>query len=332
MEATDSLRALATHEVTCVVILGGDQNVRSQFRQHFRCPLFLVSRGETRFLPLACGGAEVWAPALSSELFSQLIEPGMLTHAILISAGAPWIVPPDVLKLFPSRAFNLHPGSLPSNRGASAVSWSIMNREEEPRFTLHSLTSEIDGGEVIIEQSLGASSQVATVEEARHRYDIALADVLESFFRLIDSSSLGDQVPVPDRERAYFPALSAEKNGWINWDWNGADIESFIRAFSRPYPGASTLHEQHQVRVLDAEFRPSEVRRHPFANGIVVDRRDGGIVVCVTGGQLIICAGDIYGVDTNSILIGDRLFTPATLLDEAKQHRRRNLSRAHRHP
>jgi methionyl-tRNA formyltransferase len=201
-----------------------------------------------------------------------------------------------------------------------------MNREEQPRFTLHALTPQIDDGEVIVEQMLETSSRVPNVEEARGQHDIALARVLESFFRLVDGFDVEDAVRVPDADRAYFPALSAERHGWVNWEWDGADIESFIRSFSRPYPGASTFHGQRRIRIFDAEFSASQAKRHPFAHGIVVDKMSGALVVCVRGGQLIIRGEDLAGVATNFITIGDRLFTPVEHLEEAKKFRRRHLA------
>ena len=39
----------------------------------------------------------------------------------------------------------------------------------------------------------------------------------------------------------YWPRLSTQDNGWIDWSWSLTDIELFCRAFSSPYPWCANV-------------------------------------------------------------------------------------------
>jgi methionyl-tRNA formyltransferase len=244
---------------------------------------------------------------------------------MIVSVGSPWIVKKEVLDLVQGRAINLHLGSLPINRGASATSWALMNKEPNPRVTLHVMDVGIDTGDLILEEQILATTTASTPSQFSQLADQASERLLSRFFDLISDS---DQ-ELPDNDPSvlsrYFPPLSAERNGWIDWKWHGSDIVAFIQAFSEPYNGASTLFQGQRVRLLGARFVEEDEALHPFTAGLVVGMSKDEYRVAVHGGEVHVDKYQVVGPSLNEIREGDRLHTPQSLLDEAKVFRRRNL-------
>ena len=52
-------------------------------------------------------------------------------------------------------------------------------------------------------------------------------------------------IPQNKKNSSYWPRLNSEIHGWINWDWKGNEINTFIKSFGKPYVGAHT----HYVRI-----------------------------------------------------------------------------------
>ena len=65
--------------------------------------------------------------------------------------------------------------------------------------------------------------------------------------------------------------MSTKIHGWINWDWDGEDIESFVNAFSDPYDGAKTriTRNENMIIYLKKVSCIKNRRFHPFISGII---------------------------------------------------------------
>ena len=72
----------------------------------------------------------------------------------LISAYYRFIISDEILSLTQYKSMNLHPSLLPNYRGCFSSVWSILNGEEKTGITFHYITSEIDGGNIILQKEI----------------------------------------------------------------------------------------------------------------------------------------------------------------------------------
>ncbi len=98
-------------------------------------------------------------------------------------------------------------------------------------------------------------------------------------------------------------------------------MERFIRAFVNPYSGArTTVNGGMQVRLKDCHASKTDGAFHPFQVGMVFRKSKNTLHVALIDGSLIVrqlLSED--GVNTlEDIRLGDRFFTPATLLEQAQ--------------
>jgi len=66
----------------------------------------------------------------------------------LLSVGFPYIIPEEILSNF-TLALNLHPTLLPKYRGPSTGAYILMNNEKKTGSTIHLMTKEVDGGDIL---------------------------------------------------------------------------------------------------------------------------------------------------------------------------------------
>lgn len=74
----------------------------------------------------------------------------------VISIHFPYILPESFLAIPKFGVLNLHPAYLPFNRGWHTPSWAVL--EDTPiGATLHFMTSEVDGGDIVLQRQLEMS-------------------------------------------------------------------------------------------------------------------------------------------------------------------------------
>ncbi|MGZ8361940.1 MAG: hypothetical protein ACXWUX_15585, partial [Allosphingosinicella sp.] len=107
----------------------------------------------------------------------------------------------------------------------------------------------------------------------------------------------------------YWPRLSTDLHGWIDWSWTAAEIERFCRAFGPAYAGARTCVRGGLARVRSCTRGESD-DFHPFQAGLIYRIDGDSLFVAARGGGLRI------ELDV-AARVGDRLFTPRALLERA---------------
>lgn len=234
---------------------------------------------------------------------------------VAFSFGAPWIFPSTWLEEWEGRVFNVHSRRLPEHRGAGDHSWLIMMGERQGRACIHRLTAGIDDGPVVAQRDFTYNSPytIASYQEQTLRQSAMLLD--QDLMKVLEGPGVGR--PQDASFASYWPRLRADVHGWVDWSWFAAEIDSFIRAFGPPLAGCSTYLRGERVKIVGTHL--SEVRNfHPFQAGLIFRVTSGGVHVAARGGSLVV---EIEGRSTNDVRVGDRFFTPSTLLERAKETR-----------
>ena len=86
----------------------------------------------------------------------------------IILAGYMRVLSPEFIKAFPNRIINVHPSLLPKYKGLNAVEQAMESCERVTGCTVHWVTEELDGGD-IIDQSVVQICSEDTVESLTHR-------------------------------------------------------------------------------------------------------------------------------------------------------------------
>jgi methionyl-tRNA formyltransferase len=150
------------------------------------------------------------------------------------------LVRPDVLRLARVGMIGAHASLLPADRGRAPINWALIHGAAVTGNTLFWLTERADAGDIIDQTSI----------------PIGPYDTCESLYRLVAASNremilralpllLEGQRPGRPQVLTGAPPLPARRpeDGWLDWTRSSHDVYNFVRALTRPYPGAFTASD-----------------------------------------------------------------------------------------
>lgn len=86
--------------------------------------------------------------------FDELLVNITVEPSVLLSISWKYKFSNAVIKKFRNNAINLHPGLLPEYKGCFSTPWAIINNEDYTGFTYHVITSDFDGGPILIREEI----------------------------------------------------------------------------------------------------------------------------------------------------------------------------------
>ncbi len=238
-----------------------------------------------------------------------------------ISFSAPWVIPKRVIDLFHGHFFNLHNQPLPRFLGAGGSSWNILMGDREGGSSIHLLVPEIDAGSIFVSSKYVFPDSLIYPKDLDD-YSIKQAIVLLKSWlpTLLKTGDPGSSVTNDDEKSEYWPRLNAKIHGWIDFSWSLEHIVSFCNAFSIPHKGAKTLLNEEVMYLSKVRISDQGEKFHPFQTGLIYRKANNNLYVAHPDGALII---DDFKLESEGgkIMLGDRLYTPVTLLEESLTQR-----------
>jgi methionyl-tRNA formyltransferase len=179
--------------------------------------------------------------------------------------------------------FGMHPTLLPRHRGRAPIPWTILNGLARTGVTLFEIVDAApDSGSIVGQVTLDVvRDETATTLFAR----VAQAHV--ELTRELVPQLLARTAPrIPqDPSRASSWPKRAPADGIIDWETRAPYLYDWVRAQTRPYPGAFTFLGDEKVIVWGA--RPVEIADSAPAGTIVDVAAEGPVVACGEGGLVL---------------------------------------------
>jgi methionyl-tRNA formyltransferase len=209
---------------------------------------------------------------------SEYVEAVRALHPeFLLAAGWYHRVPRSIRELAHRGAAGIHASLLPQYRGGAPINWAIIRGEQRTGVTLFYLDDTIDGGDIIgqAEIPIGFEDTCATLYQ---RATQTACRLLERYIPLIEQG-VAPRVP-QDAERATaFPQRRPE-DGAICWSWSARRLYDWVRAQTRPYPGAFGMLADQKVVIWRAVPLAEPAGAMP---GTVLNAQRGAGVDVATG-------------------------------------------------
>lgn len=160
---------------------------------------------------------------------------------LIIVCGWQRLVCPDILKIPRLGTIGFHSSLLPKYRGRAPVNWAIMLGEKETGVTMFYLEPEADTGDIIAQKSFPIlfSDDCRTIyEKSAH----AAAGLIEDILPKIEKNEVKTVRNESANYKAYPKRTPAD--GLINFNRSALEVYNFVRAITRPYPGAFYYDER----------------------------------------------------------------------------------------
>jgi len=215
-----------------------------------------------------------------------------LSLDVVFVIGWSQIVGPEALRTPRLGMVGAHAAVLPRNRGSAPVNWAILRGETEGGNTLMWLNPEVDEGEIIDQ----ASFPITPYDTCATVYDKVAQSNREMILRLVSRLKEGQRPgrPQPPSHDPILPRRRPE-HGQIDWKKPNREVYNFIRALTRPYPGAFSWLDGRRYFLWDAALLPGE----PYGSampgqvvGAVLSPHPGGacgqVVACGHGAVIVL--------------------------------------------
>jgi len=261
---------------------------------------------------------------LSMDNLLSLLEE--IKPDIGLVVGSRWIFKKEFFSKFRLGVYNYHPSDLPLFRGAGGMTWQVLHNQKEVCVTIHQMNESVDSGRIVIQNKKFVNEKPKLEEFLQSMRDLSVETIVEFMNKINDGIEFSEIL----RDKSlgnYFPMLDSKVNGAINWMWTGEEIEVFICAFSKPYPGAFTFLGKNccRVNIFQSEFKKG-IQYHPFTFGLIISKNENSISIAVKGGELVVSLKEIFSEQDieKSIRLGNRLWTPFNIIDESMTYRPSN--------
>jgi methionyl-tRNA formyltransferase/LmbE family N-acetylglucosaminyl deacetylase len=167
----------------------------------------------------------------------------------VLCAGISEVLREPFLEAFPLGVYGFHGSLLPALAGPAPVNWAIIQGLPETGTTLLRYTRDLDGGTVVAQASCAIDPRETPASLYSKLSSVSAALWLEHWPRIARNE-------VPDRPlgRLTLNLRRRPEDGLIRWsDHSAASLDRWIRALSRPYPGAYFWFNGRRIWVHSAQ-------------------------------------------------------------------------------
>ena len=222
-----------------------------------------------------------------------------LEPELIFVVGWSQIVRDPFIALASEGVFGMHPTLLPRHRGRAPIPWAILTGLARTGVTLFEIVDATpDSGSIVGQVTLDvAPDETATTLFAR------TADAHVALTRELLPQLLARTAPrIPqDPSRASSWPRRTPTDGIIDWETRAPYVYDWVRAQTRPYPGAFTFLGDEKVIVWGA--RPVDLPE-PAPAGTIVEIGPGGPVVACGEGALVL---EEIQTNASELVVGARL-------------------------
>lgn len=206
-----------------------------------------------------------------------------LDPELIFVVGWSQLVREPFLALAREGVFGMHPTLLPRHRGRAPIPWAILSGLARTGVTLFEIVdATADSGAIVgqVVVDIGPDETAATLFE---RISDAHVELIRELIPQLVSRT-APRLPQDSARASSWPKRTPA-DGIIDWETRAPYLYDWVRAQTRPYPGAFTFLGEEKVVVWRA--RPVELEDEAPAGTIVATRPEGPVVACGEGALVL---------------------------------------------
>jgi methionyl-tRNA formyltransferase len=202
---------------------------------------------------------------------------------LCLVVGWYWLLDHHLLDLVPDGFIGVHASMLPRYRGGAPLVWTLINGDQVGGITLFHFDTGMDTGDIVAQREFSLDLN-DTIADALRKAELSLKELLrESYPAVLNGTA--PRLP-QQHELASYCAQRRPEDGRINWNQSDREIHNFIRAQSKPYPGAfCPLDDGRILRIWRS--RPFDYEYYGPPGKVVQKNSSGVIVTCGSGAVVL---------------------------------------------
>jgi methionyl-tRNA formyltransferase len=232
---------------------------------------------------------------LAEELGAELIESAEINSPDTVASvrdlepgsifvvGWSQLVYEELIATANDGVFGMHPSLLPKHRGRAPIPWAILSGLAKTGVTLFEIADPTADSGAIVGQVELSIAEDETATTLYGRIEEAHVELIREY---VPQLTAGTAPRIPqDATRASSWPKRTPADGIIDWETRAPYLDAWVRAQTRPYPGAFTFLGPAKLVVWRA--RPVELDGSAAAGTVVEERPEGVVVACGEGGLLL---------------------------------------------
>ena len=187
--------------------------------------------------------------AIDEKLGDHFESFSLMKPDFALAIGWYYMIPNSFLEICNKGGAGIHASLLPKYRGNAPLVWAIINGEKETGVSFFYFAEGVDEGDIIGQEKFEISES-DTIKEVLEKTTIASKKVL---LDKLSEIANGTNTPTKqDHSKATLYPKRSPEDGEIDWSKSPKEINNFIRAQTKPYPGAFTIINGKKVKILSA--------------------------------------------------------------------------------
>ena len=191
------------------------------------------------------------------------------------SVGWQRIIPTEILNKFKYGVYGMHCSKykLPNGRGRSPINWSLIEGSTFLYCNIFKYNKNIDDGDLVYSEKIyfSDSEDINTIQQKLCYVFSNFVNHNKNFFKFKKKQKKIKKI-------VYFKKRS-EEDGLINLSkFNAEKLHNFIRAQTKPYPGAYIIHKNKQYRLFKSNYFKYKMNKK-FERKIVKIYLDGSFLI-----------------------------------------------------
>ena len=232
---------------------------------------------------------------INSKIGNSILKKHKVDY--IFSLSSRFIFKKEIIDEYKNKIFNLHPSLLPEEKGGGTFTYRILNKKKFCAATIHILDEGIDTGGILIQSKKEKlKGKMLPIDYLKHT-NLIYKSLIKIFVKNIILSKDFKSTIQNKTNGWYLPRFYTDVSGVINWSWKGEDIDLFIKACSKPYPGAFCFikykHKDLKLTIYNSYYKKVKKFTHPWFVGKIFYEDENLIKISVIDGILIVKKQDI---------------------------------------
>jgi methionyl-tRNA formyltransferase len=204
---------------------------------------------------------------------------------LLVAIGWYYMVPKSIRNLAKRGTVGIHASLLPRYRGGAPLVWAMINGETEAGVSLFYFEDGVDNGDIIGQISFPLES-TEDIASAVNKSTAASVELIQTFVPML-ANNTAPRIPQNHALAMVVPQRTPQ-DGKISWTAKSAvQIYNWVRAQTRPYPGAFTLFGDEKITIWKAA--PVGPLAEGSQPGEIIVLDDKLFVACADGTCIQVC-------------------------------------------
>ncbi|MDA2935703.1 methionyl-tRNA formyltransferase [Patescibacteria group bacterium AH-259-L05] len=205
-------------------------------------------------------------------------------------AGWYYIIPKVILDIPRLCCAGIHASLLPQYRGGAPLVWAIINGEKKAGVSFFYFVQGVDNGDIIAQKEFSITRK-DTIKTVYDKATAASLQILKKYIPLIEMGR-APRIEQNEAQATYFPQRRPEQ-GLIDWNKTSWEIYNWIRAQTKPYPGALFFDKKGQkIKAWSAKL-PTKIDKIPYKSGFILSQDEKEIKIATKDGYVTITDWEI---------------------------------------